>query len=204
VVLMNDGTLNSFGRNNSAELGDGTTTSRPYPVPVLDAVGPLAGVVSVVAGSSHTLALKSDGTLWSWGYNANGQLGDGTAGTNRTRAVQVTDSTTAALTNVAAMAVGGAFSLAVKTDGTVWAWGRNLSNECGDGTTTQRNRAVQVTLAGGAPITNAVQVTAGYRYGMALLRDGTVVGWGINSGGQLSDQTTTTRSRAVPVLGADS
>src|SRR6185312_15197966 len=83
----------------------------------------------IAAGGTHVLALKSDGTVWAWGSNTSGQLGDGTT-TQRAAPVQVTG-----LSGVTAIAAGSNHSLAVKSDGTVWAWGTNAAGQLGDGTT---------------------------------------------------------------------
>ena len=94
--------------------------------------GGQASAQQVVAGSYHTLALRQDGTVWAWGQNSYGQLGDGTS-MQRTNPVRVPG-----LSGVVALAAGQYHSLAVKSDGTVWAWGYNLNGQLGDGTTTQR------------------------------------------------------------------
>ncbi len=144
----------------------------------------------------HSLALKSDGTLRAWGRNASGELGDGTT-TDRSTPVQVSG-----LSSVTALAAGGnagdteAHSLAVKSDGTVWAWGSNSNGQLGDGTTTGRSTPVQVSGLSGVS-----GVAASYRHSLALKSDGTVRGWGFNQNYQLGDSTTTDRSTPVQVSG---
>ena len=96
--------------------GGGTLTSSSTPVQVPG----LTGVVQVAAGVSHSLALRSDGTVWAWGYNQYGQVGDGVTGGVRLTPVEVTG-----LTGVTKISAGGGFSLALRSDGTVWAWGLN-------------------------------------------------------------------------------
>lgn len=98
----------------------------------------MSRVVAVAAGPQHNLALRSDGTVWAWGSNQSGQLGDGTT-IARPTPVQVTG-----LADVVAVAAGQYYSLALKSDGTVWAWGQNHDGLLGDGTTTDRLRPVQV------------------------------------------------------------
>src|SRR5207244_8583684 len=93
---------------------------------------------SVVAGLNHSLAVKSDGTLWSWGYNYYGKLGIGST-VDQWFPAQVSG-----LTNVVSAAGGWYHSLAIKADGTVWAWGYNTYGQLGDGTTTQRNSRVKL------------------------------------------------------------
>src|SRR5690348_7520446 len=107
--------IRAQGLNANGELGDGTTTQRNSPIQLSG----LGSVRTMAAGAHHTVAVKSDGTVYAWGLNATGQLGDGTS-TQRTSPVQVSG-----LTHVVRVAAGFNHSLAVKDDGTVWAWGDN-------------------------------------------------------------------------------
>ena len=123
--MKSDGTVWSWGYNNKGQIGNGTiTVNELSPV---QATG-LTGVVSVAAGYEHTVALKSDGTVWTWGYNNYGQLGDGTT-TDESSPVQVSG-----LTGVIAIAAGYEHTVALKSDGTVWAWGYNTYGQLGDNT----------------------------------------------------------------------
>ena len=168
----------SLGQERERPARNGTTVQSLIPVSVT-----LAGTFRAVAGgTSHSLGLKSDGTVWAWGWNSQGQLGDGTT-TQRTTPIQ-----TSLLTNVIAIAAGDLHSLAVKSDGTVWAWGVNGSGQLGDGTTTTRKTPVQV-----SGLTGALAVAAGNSHSLCLKADGTVAAWGNNSKGQLGDGTTTNR-----------
>jgi alpha-tubulin suppressor-like RCC1 family protein len=133
-------------------------------------------VGAVVAGDNHTVALKSDGTLWSWGDNSQGQLGDGTQ-IDRLSPVAVSG-----LTNVAAVAAGALHTLAVKRDGSVWSWGNNAAGELGDGTTTRRLTPVQV-----SGLTDVIAVAAGSSHSLALKTDGSVWSWGSNASRQLGN-----------------
>jgi alpha-tubulin suppressor-like RCC1 family protein len=126
-------------------------------------------VGAVVAGGHHTVAVKSDATVWAWGNNASGQLGDGTQW-DRTTPVQVTG-----LTNVVAVAAGRDHTLAVKRDGTAWSWGYNGSGQLGDNSTTPRLAPVQV-----SGLTDVIAVAAGQTHSLALKKDGTVWRWGDN------------------------
>jgi len=99
-------------------------------------------IEQIAAGGYHSLALRINGTVWAWGRNGNGQLGDGTNSERRTP-VQVSN-----LTGVVAIAAGGSHSLALKSDGTVWAWGVNGSGQLGDGTNSERRTPVQVSNLG--------------------------------------------------------
>ncbi|MZG88400.1 RCC1 repeat-containing protein, partial [Staphylococcus aureus] len=99
-------------------------------------------VIAIAGGVYHTIALKSDGTVWAWGYNGYGQLGDGST-TNRSTPVQVSG-----LTDVIAIAGGYYHTIALKSDGTVWAWGHNEGGQLGDGSTTNRSTPAQRSLSG--------------------------------------------------------
>gem|GEM_PF-2191429 len=121
----------------------------------------------IAAGANHTVALRNDGTVWAWGFNNAGQLGDGTT-TFRNTPVQVQN-----ISNVIAISAGGDHSLALRADGTVWAWGSNVRYQLGDGTTGRRLRPVRV-----LNISNANKIDAGTSHNLARLADGTVVEWG--------------------------
>jgi len=144
-------------------------------------------------GGYHSCALKSDGTVWCWGWNNRGQLGDGTT-TDRYTPVQVVN-----LTNVVSIAAGAYHTCALKSDGTVWCWGYNEDGELGDGTTTNRHTPVQV-----SGLTSVVSIAAGDYHSCALKSDGTVWCWGYNYCGELGDGTTTKRLTPVQVSGLTS
>jgi alpha-tubulin suppressor-like RCC1 family protein len=145
---------------------------------------------AVSAGRYHVLALHADGTVWAWGANGSGQLGDGT-NLYRGSPVHVLN-----LTEVVAVAAGNGFSLAVKRDGTVWSWGANASGQLGDGTTSARLSPVPVT---GLPAMTAI--AAGDAHALAVAADGSVWAWGQNGFGQLGDGTSVDRTHPVAVLG---
>lgn len=205
VALKNDGTVWTWGRNNYEQLGDGTTTNKATPVQVLGAggVGFLTGVTEIFGGGGSTFALKGDGTIWAWGYNGEGELGDGTI-VNRSTPVQVLGAGGVGfLTGVTAIAVGGNHTIALKGDGTVWAWGYNGVGALGDGTTVNKSTPVQVLGAGGVGfLTGVTAIAVGTMYTVALKGDGTVWAWGWNSNGEVGDGTIVNKSTPVQVLGA--
>jgi len=186
VALKSDGTVWTWGSNGYGELGDGSTEEyRSIPVQVKG----LTGVTSVSAGSNHTIALKSDGTIWAWGDNMDGLLGDGSK-ENQTTPVQVAKD----LTGVTSVSAGSSHAVALKNDGTVWAWGDNGLGQLGDGTTEDRFTPVQV-----KGLTGVTSVSAGTFHTMALKNDGTIWAWGDNMDGLLGDGTRENRLTPVQV-----
>lgn len=188
IAIKTDGTLWAWGLNTDGQLGDGSTVNRDTPVQI----GISNNWTSVAAGSDHTLAIKNDGTLWAWGKNSSGQLGDGSAigsAIIRTSPVQISGTSWVSVT------AGGLYSLAIKTDGTLWAWGNNTYGSLGDGSTTSRTSPVQVSG------TNWALVSAGSGHTLARKTDGTFWAWGLNTHGQLGDGTTTSRSTPVQISG---
>ncbi|MEO8132568.1 MAG: BACON domain-containing carbohydrate-binding protein [Betaproteobacteria bacterium] len=187
LALKTDGTVWAWGLNESGQLGDGTTTTRAAPMVVL------TGVQAAAGGAEHTLALKADGTLWSWGENYFGELGDGTVpewiriGVGRAEPAQI-------LSGVRAVAAGGFFSLALKSDGTMLAWGDNFFGQLGNGTTGFGPRTP-------VAVASSVQaIAAGSNHSLALKADGTLWAAGGNFSGQLGDGTTTSRATQVQIL----
>jgi len=192
LAVKADGTVWSWGKNHYGQLGDGTTKGHYRPVQVVG----LSDVISVAAGNGYSLALKSDGTVWAWGWNRNGQLGDGTYYEKGSPIpIQVLGPGGAGyLTDIVAIAVGQHHSLALRSDGTVWAWGCNKYGQLGDGTTKDRHTPVQV-----IGLNDVIAIAAGYYHSLALKSDGTVWAWGCNRYGQLGDGTTRERHKPVQV-----
>jgi hypothetical protein len=184
-----DGTLWCWGNNYHGQLGDGTTAS-PKPSPVqVTALGTSA--VEVAPGYFYTCARKQDGTLWCWGCNSGGKLGDGTT-TGTPSPVQVT----ALGTSAVEVAASFSHTCARKQDGTLWCWGDNYYGQLGDGTTVwPKTSPVQVAALGAS----AVEVAAGEAHTCARKGDGTLWCWGNNYYGQLGDGTTTDKLSPVQV-----
>lgn len=180
------GELYSWGRNNDGQLGRTTGDQDDvHPVP-----GMTNGIMAA-AGGRHGLLVRADGTVWAWGRDDYGQLGDGSSGDNRTTPAMVTN-----LSGVVGVAAGNYFSLAMRDDGTLWAWGQNSSGQLGAGTNT--SLPVPVAVAG---VSNAIGIAAGRDHALAALADGSVVAWGENGEGQLGDGSRTDRFTPVTVPG---
>jgi alpha-tubulin suppressor-like RCC1 family protein len=192
LALDYSGNVWSWGNNDFGQFGigitgggdqpqgittvPGTTTPNRIPQPVQ--VTGLDNVKVVSSGLQHCLALKTDGTVWAWGDNEWGQLGDSTT-TNRYLPTQVKN-----LEGIIAISAGDYHSLALKSDGTVWAWGDNESGELGDGTTTDSYVPVQV-----KGLNHIITIAAGEAQSLALKSDGTVWSWGNNENGQAGNGT---------------
>ncbi len=179
-AVRTDGTLWAWGRNDYGKLGDGSAVNTVRRTPVQ--VGTATNWQSVSSGNIHTLALRQDGTLWAWGSNSLGQLGTGSASsTPQLSPVQV-----GTATDWQAVAAGAYYSLALRRDGTLWAWGYNTSGQLGTGTTTNQAAPTQVGTA-----TTWRRLAAGDYHAAALRQDGTLWTWGNNYYGQLATGTTT-------------
>ena len=189
VTRTNGGQVWAWGDVSKGAVGDGSAmstaaTDRRAPVQVL------TGATGIATGHYHSLAVLTDGTVRSWGYNNYGQLGNGTT-TGRSTPGAVTG-----LSGVTAVFGGRDMSYALLTSGSLRAWGNNPNGELGDGTTTRRTTPVAV-----SGITNAIAVAGGRNHGLALLSNGTIKAWGLNTYGQLGDGTTTNRTTPITVSG---
>jgi alpha-tubulin suppressor-like RCC1 family protein len=187
LALLSSGSIRAWGFNSMGQLGDGTTTKRLSPVTVRN----ITTAVDVAGGRDMSLALLADGTVRAWGGGANGELGNGTNTAKQTTPVTVSN-----LSDVVELAGGRNHALALKSDGTVWAWGLNTSGQLGNGSKTSRNTPVQV-----QGITNAVAVAAGADHSVALLADGRVMTWGEAGRGQLGNGSTVDRTTPAAVAG---
>jgi alpha-tubulin suppressor-like RCC1 family protein len=176
--------LLSWGYNQYGQIGNNSTNTQRLPVQVAGFGSPSL----VAAGGGHTVVVDAGTSngLKSAGYNASGQLGNGTS-TDQDQPVTVNG-----LTNVTAIATGWYHTIALRSNGTVWAWGNNLYGQIGDGT--KINRALPVQISG----LSEVSAIAAGTYHSAALVNGRVWTWGNNFYGQLGDGTTTDRS--VPTL----
>lgn len=191
VVLKSDGTVWAWGNynsnNNYGELGIGTRYEyRESRSPVQ--VKALSGVSAIAAGSSFNFALKSNGTVWAWGCNRYGQLGDGT---ESDRKIPVQVSSWNGITDIAG---GSGHTIALKSDGTVWTCGLNDQGQLGDGTNTDKNIPVQV-----RGLSNVIAIAAGPFNSAAVKKDGTLWVWGKNEFMQLGDGTNIDRNTPVRV-----
>lgn len=240
IALKSDGTVWAWGDNANGQLGNGTSgIGNRSPIPVQAAE--LSGVIAIAAGKDYSMALKKDGTVWTWGMGDYGQLGyappegkisskpkqisslskvkaiaaqfthatalktDGTIwtwGDNTSKALGYDTSTPSLnpaprqvpnLSNIASIATGaGPNTVVLKNDGTVWDWGGNMFSQLGNGKKGIVNSSaipVRVIKANNNGLENVAAVSAGYSFSLALLKNGTLWGWGFNANGQLGNGT---------------
>ena len=179
----------SWGYNANGQLGNNSNANVSSPVMVASGGN---NWKQVSAGRIHTSAIKTDGTLWSWGWNSYGQIGN-----NNFTGISYPAQTVSAGTNWKQVACGDYFTTAIKTDSTIWAWGRNAFGALGSGATLSTNYP--------SPIQNAVagqlwkQVACGESHVAAIRTTGQLYTWGKNDYGQLGDTTIVNKSNPVEI-----
>lgn len=189
-AILDDGAIYAWGSNYLGELGDGSGAHQTTPVPVNATLFGTRRAVSLDGAviGFHNLAALEDGTVYAWGNNSYGQLGNGESGPGTQSGVPVAvDMTSFGERGAVALAAGFAFSLALLEDGSLHSWGEGDYGQLGNGESGSTARSstpvpVDTTLIGERA---AVAITSGALFSLALLEDGTVVGWGDNGWGQL-------------------
>jgi len=208
LAVKKDGYVWAWGSNLVGQLGNGTSGSGgcscdsvPAEVHGPGNVGFLTGVRSVAAGAYHSVALRNDSTVWSWGNNTYGQMGNGTTAVSG--CFCETSPMQANISGVVAVEAGNGYSVALKSDSTVWAWGVNNVGLLGNATLLKSSIPVQVHGPGNIGYLNGiVAISSKYGHTLALKKDGTVWAWGWNAAGQLGNGTTGTigcKCDSVPV-----
>jgi len=225
VALKKDGSLWAWGSNNYGQIGDGTTTDRPAhnkPDRFLKIemarptrIGEDNDWVQIAAGANHTAALKKDGSLWAWGQNIYGQLGNGTNTDHNPIPTKIMD-------EVMSVSTGDDHTIVIKTDGSLWAWGKNeYINKSLSATRSTRSQITGQSLTtqfggqlGDGSVTNRrtptligkdndwTKIFAVINSTFAIKKDGSVWAWGFNAYGQLGDGTTND-SRRPKRIGKD-
>ncbi|NLB62428.1 MAG: hypothetical protein GX802_08480, partial [Clostridiales bacterium] len=171
MAIKTDGSLWTWGFNGAGHLGkgsSGSTTSSKIPKKIMD------NVVYDSAGGNHSMAIKTDGSLWTWGSNDCGQLGNGSTTYSRTP-IKIMD-------NVAHISAGE-HSIAIKTDGSLWVWGNNKYGQLGNGSTTDSHIPIKI-------MNSVAYISAGSWHSMVIKTDGSLWTWGSNGTGQLGNGNT--------------
>jgi alpha-tubulin suppressor-like RCC1 family protein len=190
AAIKTDGTLWTWGLNNRATLGDNTTINKSTPITTFAGGN---NWKQVSCGNNFVAAVKTDGTLWTWGYNQGGLLGIGLSGNTQSRTTPVT--TFAGGTDWKQVSCGPSHVAAVKTDGTLWTWGYATYGKLGNGFASFTTRITPITTFAGG--TNWRQVSCGSDHTAAIKTDGTLWTWGRGSYGQLGNAQIITNSTPV-------
>jgi alpha-tubulin suppressor-like RCC1 family protein len=185
TAIKTDGSLWTWGRNGSGQLGTNDPTRRSTPVTTFAGGN---NWKQVSAGQDHIAAIKTDGSLWTWGFGSSGQLGDN-INTGKLTAV----TTFAGGTTWKQVYCGNEHTAAIKTDGSLWVWGRNNFAQLGDNTTTNRLTPVTTFIGG----TDWKSVSSGGYHTTAIKTDGTLWTWGRGTSGELGNFAITNRSTPV-------
>jgi len=184
-AIRSDGSLWAWGENSIGGLGTGMTNegANPHPVRIME------NVAAISASHETAMAITTDGVLWGWGWNISGQLGDGRAGLEHFQnplPVQIMD-------GVIAVSTGALHTMAIRFDGSLWAWGSNEYGQLGDGTNMDRSSPVRV-------LDNIAKVSAGSTHTIALRTDGSLWIWGSNDEGQLGTGTFVSSNRPIRII----
>ena len=197
MVIRTDGSLWAWGRNNFGQLGDGTITiyddnweiiednNQNIPIKIIE------DVIAVSAGSEHTTAITADGSLWAWGANHRGQLGNGTIAQwdepelNPVRIME----------NVVYVSAAQDHTMAIRTDGSLWAWGANHRGQLGNGASTQWDEPNPIKV-----MENVIAVSAENWRTMAVTADGILWAWGSNMSHSLGDGTNIDRYNPTRIM----
>lgn len=189
TTFTNKGALWAWGNNQYGQLGDGTVVSKSSPI----RIGTLTDWVDIrsddgTVTDGKAVAIRDDGTIYGWGENSYGNIGNGTV-TNKSSPVQI-----GALTTWKFVTENDQSAYAIKTDGSLWAWGQNTNGALGTGTLTNYSSPIQI-----GSLTNWAMVAGGINYTLALKTDGSMWSWGYNNVGQLGLGNTVSYSSPVRI-----
>ena len=183
AAVTKDGTLYMWGANNNHCLGDNVTTTAHSPIKVSgsNSLIPENSVKSVSLGYQHTAVILTDGSLYTWGYNNCGQLGNGNTGS--------TYLPQKIMENVKSVSLSYSHSAAITTDGSLYMWGSNDNGQLGNGTTNNSSSPIKI-------MDNVKSVSLGYAHSAAVTEDGVLYVWGFGTHGQIGNNTYSDNYRA--------
>lgn len=193
VKIMDGVSQVSMGNNRTAVLKNDSTLWVYELQDYSQAAKIMDDVIQVSSGSDHIAAIKNDGSLWTWGWNFFGQLGDGTKEDKYNEPVKIMD-------DVFCVSAGPKTTYAIKNDGSLWAWGENQYGQIGDGTVNYPYDEKNERLSPVKIMDNVIQVSGGIYFAVAIKSDGSLWGWGVNSGGQLGDSGGNLIAKPVKVM----
>ena len=202
LALSSEGKVYSWGANDQGQLGNGTATNSNLPVEVKTEGTPMAGkkIVQTAIGVTHSMALDSEGKVYSWGENVNGLLGTGDAIPTLSPVLVRTGGTPMAGKKIVQISAGGAHSMALDSEGNIYAWGWGGEGQLGNGENNNSNVPILVKKEGtGLEGKTIKKVMAGGMFSMVLTSDGSLYSWGKNNYGQIGDGTTNNYNLAVAV-----
>ena len=201
AALTSDGLVFTWGHNTNGQLGQGNYTNSNVPGAVVTS-GILLGktVTAISMGTVHGHAVTSTGIVVGWGYNVNGTLADGSAAIRESSPVAIGSTGVMSAKTMVAVSAGDDFTLALASDGTVFGWGQNGLSQLGDGSATIVARSpVETDMSGALSGKSVTAISAGSTHSLALTSDGELYAWGGNHEGSIGDGTTTERTTPVAV-----
>lgn len=190
IAIKSVNTLYSWGTNTYGQLGQKDTDHRSFPVQV----GVLNDWYLAQCGNAHTMVIKADGSLWAWGENSDGQLGLGYETLLSAESQNVSPVQVGVLNDWALASAGRDHTISIKTNGTLWTWGRNNFGQLGHGDSTNRSTPVQV-----GTDTDWLSISCGFAHSTAIKTNGTLWTFGYNVDGELGLGDTIGRSEPTQV-----
>ncbi|MCF7924822.1 MAG: hypothetical protein K9L64_06955, partial [Candidatus Izimaplasma sp.] len=202
-VITSEGRLFTWGSNLYGQLGDGTIASKSTPTDITGQFGLASGenIIQVSLGKYHSLAITSEGRIFTWGLNSIGQLGDGTSSTMSSNPIDITSQFGLAQGEIFTyVSLGDYISSAITSEGKLFAWGQNGSGQLGDGTESSKSVPTDITSQFNLNTEEKIiKSSYGYRHSFAITSEGRFFAWGENSYGQLGDGTTTSKSTPTEI-----
>lgn len=202
LALASDGTLHAWGYNGFGSIGNSSTTSQPLPI-AINSFGSIAGktITKIFGSNTNSYALASDGTLHAWGMNTDGQIGNGAATTQETRAVQISSVGSLAGKTVTTLGRGAVsrHMIAIASDGTIHAWGKNTNSQLGNGSSTLSRSPINIGSQGSLSGTTAASAGLGAEFSIVSTSNGATHTWGLNSSSQLGNGATSTATTPIAI-----